>query len=117
MLDTLNLRVPARKFTPYLAKMKLVRPIPVNPSGGVPGVSADEVAVYPIPVHTTLRVEGLQGPCILTLSDITGRAVRRITTASGTTQTNMDVADLPRGAYVLDMQHDGIRVIRKIVLQ
>jgi len=118
MLDTLRLRVPAYKFTPYLAKTKMIRPIPVNPPAGVAGTQADNVVVYPIPVHTTLRIDRLQGACTITLSDISGRTVRNLTTTAGTTQTLMDVADLPRGTYVLDMRGaEGMRVIRKIILQ
>ena len=118
MFDTLRLKVPARKYTPYLAKTKMIRPIPVNPPAGVGGTMAEEVTVYPIPVHTTLRIDGLQGKCFMTLSDISGRAVRNISTDAGTTQTMIDVADLPRGIYVLDIRGNGdTRMVRKIVLQ
>ena len=118
VLDTLRLRVPAFKYTPYLAKTKLIRPTPVNPPAGIGGAQVDDVLVYPIPVRTTLRIDRLQGACSITLSDVSGRTVRSQTTTAGISQTLLDVADLPRGTYVLDMRgNDGIRVIRKIILQ
>ncbi len=118
MMDTLKLKVPTSKYVPYLAKMKLVRPIPVNPpQGGVSGAAADPLRIYPVPVRTTLRVEGLRGPCQLTLSDISGRAVRSLSVPAGSDRALIDVADLPRGTYVLDMRTESERSARRIIVQ
>jgi hypothetical protein len=117
MLDTLNLKIPDRKYIPFMAKTKMIRPIPVDPPAGIGGMEEDNVLVYPIPVRTTIQVDGLREACTLILSDMSGRAVRRFTTTAGTTRTLIDVADLPRGAYVLELRGEATRMVRKIVLQ
>jgi hypothetical protein len=116
-LDTLNLKVPVNKYTPFMAKTKMIRPIPVDPPAGVGGMKEADVMVYPIPVRTTIQVDGLQEACTLILSDMSGRAVRRFTTTAGAGRTMIDVADLPRGAYVLELRGEATRMVRKIILQ
>lgn len=115
--DTLKLRVAAYKYNPYLARTKMIRPIVVPPSS-VAGTSEDNLRLYPIPVHTTLRIDGLEGNCRMLLFDMSGRLMQKQETKAGTTQANMDVAALPRGTYLLELSNDlGLKMMRKVVLQ
>lgn len=111
--DTLNLKMPVRKYVPFLARTKMIRPIPVV--AGVNGIAGSNISVYPVPVRTTIIVDGLRGSTDITLSDISGRIVRQINAA--TTKTTIDVADLPRGAYVIDLRTSEGREVRRVVLQ
>jgi hypothetical protein len=117
MFDTLKLRVAAYKYNAYLARTKMIRP-PYVPPSSVAGVSEDNLRLYPIPVHTTLQIDGLEGNCRIRLFDMTGRMVQSIESTTGTRQTTMDVANLSRGTYVLELSNDrGLRMTRKVILQ
>jgi hypothetical protein len=46
-----------------------------------------------------------------------GVAVGWFSTTAGAGRSMIDVADLPRGAYVLELRGEATRMVRKIVLQ
>lgn len=117
MLDTLKLPVSARKFNAFLAKTKMIRPIEVPPSA-VQNIAEEDLRLYPIPVHTALRIEGLEGNCRIRLFDMSGRMVHQAETSKGTTATLLDVAEYVRGTYILEVANDqGLKINRKVILQ
>lgn len=69
------------------------------------------LTIYPVPAHNALHVPGV-GPGEITLLDHTGRTVRRW----GNQLQVLDVADLPRGAYVLRVLSAAGVVTKQVVL-
>jgi hypothetical protein len=113
LMDTLGLTVPPRKFIPYLAKLRMVRPIPQN---GVGGYSTADISVYPNPAHSVIYITGLQPQVGITLTDVSGRILRQYTTPSGISKAELDVQDLPRGAYFVELKGEGGKTVKKILV-
>jgi hypothetical protein len=114
--DTLNLKMPARKWVPYLAKLNLIRPPFVGP-GAVGNVSGNTFSAYPNPTRNAIRVTGLIGKSELVLRDLSGRAV--LTQSTEKSDAVLNVADLPRGTYFLHLKAgaDAVPQVQKVVLQ
>lgn len=113
--DTLNLKMPARKWVPYMAKLNLVRPLPTGPFA-VGNVSGAGLSALPNPAHNAIRVAGLSGRSSLILRDISGRTVLEQKTDK--TEAVLSVGELPRGTYFLQLRTaDGVPQVCKVVLQ
>ncbi len=112
-MDTLNLRVAARAWTPYMGRLRLTQPPFVK--NGVGNVAGDALLAYPNPARAAVRVEGLSGHCEVTLRDMAGRAILQQTTDKR--DITLDVAGLPRGLYFLHLNGGGSVQARKILLQ
>jgi hypothetical protein len=113
--DTLNLKMPARKWVPYMAKLNLIRPTPTGP-GAVGNVVNANFAAMPNPTHSAIRVAGLTGKNDLVLTDMSGRAVLQQSTDKP--EAVLNVSSLPRGTYFLQLRSAGaVPQVRKIVLQ
>jgi hypothetical protein len=114
--DTLNLKMPARKWVPYMAKLNLIRPPFVGP-GAVGHVSSASFSASPNPTRNAIRITGLAGKSEIVLRDITGRAV--LTQVAEKSEAVLNVADLPRGTYFLHLKvgADGVPQAQKVVLQ
>ncbi len=113
-MDTLKLRVAARKWVPYLGKLRLTRPLFVNAVGGI-AKGADATAL-PNPARNTVRVAGLSGRCTLVINDLNGRVV--LETSTDKAEAVLDVAGLARGVYYLQMRGaNGETQVRKLLLQ
>jgi hypothetical protein len=114
--DTLNLKMPARKWVPYMAKLNLIRPPFVGPGavGHVPGAS---FSAYPNPTRNAIRVTGLSGKSELVLRDLSGRTV--LTQTAEKSEAVLNVAELPRGTYFLQLKMgaDVVPQVQKVVLQ
>jgi hypothetical protein len=111
--DTLNLKMPARRWVPYMAKLRLTRPPFV--ANGVGNVRGTEFAALPNPAHDAIRITGLSSHSVITLRDMNGRTVLEQTVAQG--QAVLNVGELPRGLYFLQMRSGGISQVQKILLQ
>jgi len=115
--DTLTLRVSARNYTPFLAKTKMIRPIPVNPPpGGVNPASTNSISIYPIPAHNILEVTALPEIANLELYSMEGRLVSSWICQPGS-KTIVDVSSLPRGTYTLSLYSEHMQFNRKLLLQ
>lgn len=114
--DTLNLKMPARKWVPYMAKLNLIRPPFVGP-GAVGQISGTSFSAYPNPTRNAIRIAGLSGRSELVLRDLSGRAV--LTQTAEKSETVLNVSDLPRGTYFLYLKvgADGVPQVQKVVLQ
>jgi hypothetical protein len=110
--DTLNLKMPARRWVPYMGRLRLTPPPPVS----VKNQQANSLYAYPNPAQNALHIVGLQGKSTLHLRDITGRLVlEHITTDN---EAVLDVANLPRGSYFLQLLSSGATPqVKKISLQ
>lgn len=113
--DTLNLKMPARLWVPYMGKLKLIRPPYVAPQG-VAGNNRPDISASPNPGRNAIRITGLTGKSSLILRDMNGRTVLEQNTDKA--EAVLNVAELPRGAYFLQLRgSDGIPQVRKIVLE
>jgi hypothetical protein len=113
--DTLNLRMPARTWVPYMAKMRLIRP-PFVPQQGVGNVPGSSLVATPNPARNAIRVAGLSGRSTLTLKDMSGRII--LNQETDRPDAVINVTTLPRGTYFLQFTAPGIAPqVRKVVLQ
>lgn len=113
--DSLNVPVtPA--YSPYLAKLEAKKIAP--PPTGINNPGTLGFAVAPNPATNKLIISGLSEwnrDAIVLLVDITGRhLLRRTVTGAAMEQ---DVSQLSRGIYFLEVQQNGQRVVKKIVLE
>ncbi len=116
-MDTMRTLTSLRKYSPFIAKTRMLRPIPANPGVGIEPEVAEELRTYPVPARTTLIVEGFGPSSQISLIDMNGRRIRR-EEAGGRQRIVLDVADLPRGFYLLELRDaDGSRTIRRVSLQ
>lgn len=60
------------------------------------------ITVYPNPVASTLRIDGIETQASFTILDLYGRSI-----AAGTTTGSIDIGPLPSGSYVLTLQVGG----------
>ncbi len=114
-MDTLNLRVAARAWTPFLSRLRLTQPPVVIIKAAINGVSADALQAYPNPARAAVRIAGLSGHSELTLRGMSGRVV--LQQATDRPETTLDVAELPRGLYFLHLNGSAGGQVRKITLQ
>jgi len=76
-------------------------------------VSANDVQVYPVPATQSLTVEiPFNGTWKAELRSMNGALVKTIT--SNEKASTLDVSDVPMGLYVLYIQSNGTRVVRKV---
>ncbi len=72
------------------------------------------VIVYPNPANNELNLSGIKQRVKASLLDVTGKMVWCQTISSNIT---VDVAQLAQGVYLLQMEQDGMREVRKIVIE
>jgi hypothetical protein len=60
------------------------------------------ITVYPNPVASTLRIDGIETQASFTILDLYGRSI-----AAGATTGSIDIGPLPSGSYVLTLQVGG----------
>ncbi|TGE25143.1 T9SS type A sorting domain-containing protein [Hymenobacter aquaticus] len=80
-----------------------------------PVTNRETIAVYPTPARTILHIRPANGEVVttVTLRDALGRPVRQWSKPGAT----IDVADVARGMYLLQLQASGGVVTRRIVLE
>jgi hypothetical protein len=74
------------------------------------------VATYPNPMQQLLRIESktpINGTVVLQLIDLQGRVV----ISKDHFENELDVSDLPKGVYLLQLIHDGKRAVKRVVKQ
>jgi hypothetical protein len=113
IMDTLQLIVPVKKYVPYLAKLRMVRPIPQS---GVGGFNTADIKVFPNPAHNVIYVDGLRPQVGITLTDVSGRVLRQYITPSGVTRAELDVRDLPGGTYFVELKAGDGKSVKKVVI-
>ena len=80
---------------------------------GLDEIEDSDIAVYPIPASTTLRVKGLSQSASVAVYDITGRQV-----APTSFNDEIDVSELHNGLYLLIVTNgDGSIVTRKFMVK
>ncbi|MBS1615122.1 MAG: T9SS type A sorting domain-containing protein [Bacteroidetes bacterium] len=115
-MDTLNLYVQARRWTPFVAKLQLIQPPFVDTSNGVSGVPLEALIAAPNPARNVIHIAGLQGNTHITLCALNGREV--LSQDSHRTEAHLEVSRLPRGLYLLVIRGQGtILETRRVVLE
>ncbi len=81
--------------------------------------AAGELVVFPNPTNGLLniQVEGLSGMARLQLTDGVGRPVVQQVIPSSTPTWVMDLGGYANGVYMLTIDHDGGRLVRRVLLQ
>ncbi|MBL7962316.1 MAG: T9SS type A sorting domain-containing protein [Flavobacteriales bacterium] len=80
---------------------------------GTNALSGSQLVVWPVPADDHLRISGCTGSTLLRVYDLHGR-LWRTSTCEG--QLTIDCRDLPSGAYVMQLDHNGAVELRRIVI-
>lgn len=85
-----------------------------NPSAGTDAVNAHLYTLYPNPAREVLNVSNLRGAANFTINSIEGRKV-----LSGTTDATspVNLSSLPTGLYLITLETDGQKTIKKFIKQ
>lgn len=78
-------------------------------------VSMDNVIIYPNPTSEILIIEGIGSPSNIYISDIRGTILKQETLISGKSQ--ISVEGINPGLYILVMETNETRIIRKFVIR
>jgi predicted outer membrane repeat protein len=78
----------------------------------VKDVNMQQISVYPNPVSTSLKLNGVDDNSIVTISNVAGQLVRSLTYQS---QNSIDVSGLNKGVYFLKVQTESIPQAIKFV--
>jgi hypothetical protein len=84
--------------------------IPVGTDAIESPAAADGVSIYPNPVAESFRIDGINAPTTVTLTDIGGRAVLTQTIAGG---EPVAVGHLPKGVYIVNLNGKTAKVVKK----
>ena len=109
--------------TPYMARLYtgiVIAPPIVNPTGVNSSAGAIQLHIQPNPATNAIIVSGMQqlnAATAITLTDLTGRVVYSSALAAGNNNLEVNVSQLARGMYVLQVRGGGKRYVRKVVLQ
>ncbi len=76
-------------------------------------VSAETVKLYPNPARNTIRITSNQVIEELTVMDINGRALQSLEIS--TTDYSLDISDLSKGVYFLDIESGDFKVTKKFI--
>ncbi len=80
--------------------------------------SMAELNLFPNPAQQILNIEwSWHELTVIRLSDCYGKEVRNLQVATGDQSTILDVQNLPQGLYFLEIQHNNILIVKKIVIQ
>ena len=83
-------------------------------------IAPKDISVYPNPTDSWLQVDftqPIEQEAYLELYNLAGQVVQSYELGVGTVQQELNVVDLPRGAYLLRIQMDGQHSTQKIVVQ
>ncbi len=93
----------------------------LGPLGGDAALVRERLSIYPNPAKNVLqvRLQQADGPILaITLCDLSGRALVRLTDATVLDWVDIDCSALPRGLYLLHAEFaDGATLSRRVVLQ
>lgn len=105
-MDTLNLRIQARRWVPFVAKLNLIQPPFVDDTGvSVGNTPLQALLTAPNPARNAIRISGLQAESSIQFFDLSGRAVLSRNTKQP--EITLDVSSLPRGLYLLMIRQEG----------
>lgn len=82
-------------------------------------VTASDINVYPNPVADQMSIvcDKLSGKADISIFDITGKLVKTVREHELSENQTIDIADMPRGIYVLKISTEKGEVVKKIVKQ
>ncbi|OAV42680.1 T9SS type A sorting domain-containing protein [Lewinella sp. 4G2] len=81
-------------------------------------VNFENISVYPNPVNEILNIDNGAGANTFELINMTGQRVRTLTVDQARTQVQWNVADVPRGTYVLTARNaNGLLVARTRIVR
>jgi hypothetical protein len=77
-----------------------------------------QIKIYPVPTNHSIKVEmeNLQGKAHISLLDIAGRIVKSIP-ENGSNILTIDLSDLKKGAYIVQVKTPNNNRVQKVVLQ
>lgn len=78
-----------------------------------------ELKIYPNPGTTTITLAtGTEAPALIELFDVTGKIILTINNIQSTENVfTLNVAELPRGIYIVRLKFEEITIAKKIVLR
>jgi len=116
-MDTLRLRIQARAWVPFVARLRLIQPPFIPDSGNaVTGVPLQALFAAPNPAHNVIAISGLSSASQIQLTDMSGRVVMQLHTQGD--EATLAVGTLPRGLYLLTIRQKGVLVdARRVALE
>jgi hypothetical protein len=117
VMDTLMLRMQARRWVPFVAKLQLIQPPFVADTGvSVGNTPLQALLTAPNPAHHAIRISGMQAGSSIQLCDLSGRIV--MSTNAASQELTLDVSKVPRGLYMLLIrEHGRLAEAKRIVLE
>lgn len=113
--DAAQLAYPADWLTrriAYLDKVFIAPNAVLSAAGTAPVV---QLHVYPNPASGYLSVAVGPAPCQLTIRDVSGKVVKQLAVAGGT--TTLAINELPKGLYLVSTTSAAATAVRKLVVQ
>ena len=82
---------------------------------GIDDVNMESIVLFPNPASTSVTISGLKNGNVVTVVDMNGREVYKLSTANY--QLTIDVSQLSQGAYFVRITSDQGSVIRKLIIR
>ena len=80
-------------------------PVELQVATAVNAVNENQISVYPNPVSSSLKINGVDNGSTVTISNVSGQLVRSLTYQ---TQNSIDVSDLTKGIYFIQIKTDSM---------
>lgn len=81
----------------------------LSPITSIDAIEDEEhVKVYYANQMLNIEYQQLNQDALLTIYDITGKAIHKVNLTLGSQSSNIDLSDLPKGAYVVSIQSEGM---------
>jgi hypothetical protein len=97
--------------------VKITKPVNITVAGDNSNIYASKVSVYPNPSESSIFTikHSLSGNFKLIVSDLVGKTWEMPDLTA--TEGKLDLSNLPKGVYLLQMQNAQYRIVKKLVLQ
>lgn len=113
--DTAQLAYPADWLTRRIAYLDSVFTMPNAVLGTSAATPVAQLQLYPNPASGYLSVAAGPAPCQLTIRDVSGKVVKQLAIAGGT--TTLAINELPKGLYLVSVVSESATAVRKLVVQ
>lgn len=113
--DTAQLTYPADWLTRRIAYLDHVFVAPNTVLSAAEAAPVAQLQVYPNPASGYLSVAVGPAPCQLTIRDVSGKVVKQLAVAGGT--TTLAINELPKGLYLVSMTSQAATAVHKLVVQ
>lgn len=113
--DKAQLTYPADWLTRRIAYLDTVFTVPNAVLSAAEAAPVAQLQVYPNPASGYLSVAVGSAPCQLTIRDVSGKVVKHLAVAGGT--TTLAINELPKGLYLVSMTSQAATAVHKLVVQ